>query len=42
MFYRFSVDSKVDPIPENHVVMYQLAVTASTIGTYALTQDTVT
>lgn len=35
MIYRACAASKAEPIPENHVVMYQLAVTASTIGKYA-------
>ena len=32
LLYRFLGDSTVDPIPDVHVVMYQLAVTGSTIG----------
>ena len=32
LIYRIATDSSSEPIPENYVVMYQLAVTASTIG----------
>ena len=32
VLYRFFTDCDSDPLPENYVIMYQLAVTASTIG----------
>jgi hypothetical protein len=32
VFYRFLADCDTEPLPENYVIMYQLAVTASTIG----------
>lgn len=32
MLYKFTTDCESEPIPDNYVVMYQLAVTASTIG----------
>ena len=36
--YKFFLDSRADPIPDPHVIIYQLVVTASTIGTDPLIQ----
>ena len=40
--YKFFLDCRSDPIPEPHVIIYQLVVTASTIGIYRLMKDTET
>lgn len=40
--YKFFLDIRSDPIPDPHVVVYQLVVTASTIGNSPLTQDMAT
>ena len=38
LVYKMVADSVEEPIPETHVVMYQLAVTGSTIGNVYLMQ----
>lgn len=34
MLYRYFTDCKMEPLPPNYTIMYQLVVTASTIGTF--------
>ena len=40
--YKFFLDCRSDPIPDPHVIVYQLVVTASTIGTTLFIQATAT